>query len=299
MFFHRQELARVARGGVRVDAEHGRLLHDVLVAVAGVRVVAQPLRAAPSALRLNLLKHLRQIARVVSGARHYLRAEQVGLLLVPAAVLERAEAEADLTRAADDLTDAAADDRARDLAEHGADLILLRLGGLRCDVAKGHVAHLVRHDAGHLALGVRGLDHAAVEEHRPAGQREGVDVACVNHVERVAELRVLVLRRDGRGETLADRVGVLAYVAVAQDRHLLVDLLRVLLTELHVVARLVLVPRRCDVRLRERRQRRQHEGGGQKQRRHPCGAVSSDSHHFNSLRSSRPRRERARQRIVT
>src|SRR5205807_7003854 len=159
---HVAELRGVAPRARR-DAKHRSLLHDVLVAVAGIWVVAQPLRAATAALRLDLLEHLGEVARVVACARHDLRAEQVGLLLVSTAVLERAESEADLTRAADDLTDAAADDRARYLSEHRADLVLLRLCGLRGDVAKGHVAHLVRHDARHLAFRVGGLDHASVE----------------------------------------------------------------------------------------------------------------------------------------
>jgi hypothetical protein len=87
-----------------------------------------------------------------------------------------------------------------------------------------------------IAFGVGRLYHAAVDEHRAARKRERVDVARVNHVERVAELGVLELSRDGRCEAAADRLDVGVHVAVAHDRHLLVDLLRGLLPGLHVVA---------------------------------------------------------------
>ena len=46
----------------------------------------------------------------------------------------------------------AADDRAEHLAGDRANLELLALGRLRRAVAQHHVAHLVRHDAGDLAL---------------------------------------------------------------------------------------------------------------------------------------------------
>ena len=48
---------------------------------------------------------------------------------------------------------------------------------------KRDVGHLVRHHAGHLAFGLRRLDHAAIQEHRAAGQRERVDVFLVHDLE--------------------------------------------------------------------------------------------------------------------
>ena len=77
-----------------VDAQHLRFLRDVVVAVARVRVIAQPLRAARPALLLDRLEHVGHVARVVAGARHDVRPLEVGLTLELAAEAhERAEAE--------------------------------------------------------------------------------------------------------------------------------------------------------------------------------------------------------------
>jgi hypothetical protein len=58
-------------------------------------------------------------------------------------------------------------------------------------MTKGDVRQLVRHHAGHLAFRFRFLDHAAVEKHRSARERERVDLFLVDDVEGVAELRML------------------------------------------------------------------------------------------------------------
>ena len=84
-----------------------------------------------------------------------------------------------------------ADNRSQDLAGDRADLEFLCLCGLQRPVAQDHVAQLVRHDAGHFIVGARRLQHAAVEEHRAARQREGVDLSQVDDVERVSERRLL------------------------------------------------------------------------------------------------------------
>ena len=136
------------------------------------------------------------LPRVVAGARHDLRAEQVGLALVLAAVLQEVGAEPELRSLRDDAAGGAADDRAEDLAGDRADLKLLRLGRLRGAVTQRDVRNLVRHDAGDFAFGLRRFDHAAMEEHRPAGQRKRVDLLLVDDVEGVAELGVPELRRD-------------------------------------------------------------------------------------------------------
>ena len=52
-------------------------------------MAAQPLRAAATAFRLNRLEHARHVARVVAGPRHDLRAEEICLPLVFAAVLQK------------------------------------------------------------------------------------------------------------------------------------------------------------------------------------------------------------------
>ena len=90
----------------------------------------------------------------------------------------------------------AADDRAQDLPGDGAGLVLLRLACLRRAVPQRDVGHLVRHDADHLTLGLRRLDHPAVHVHRAAGQSKGVDLLHVYDLERVPELGVAQLQRE-------------------------------------------------------------------------------------------------------
>ena len=103
-------------------------------------MAAQPLGSAAAALLLDRLEHVGHLARVVAGARHDLRAQQVGLPLVLAAVLQEVGAEAELRALRDDAAGRAADDGAENLAGDGADLELLTLGGLRGAVAKRDVA---------------------------------------------------------------------------------------------------------------------------------------------------------------
>ena len=71
------------------------------------------------------------------------------------------------------------------------------LARLRGAVAQRDVGHLVRHDADHLTLGFRGLDHPAVHVHRTARQREGIDLLQVDDLEAVLKLRMAQLGRDG------------------------------------------------------------------------------------------------------
>lgn len=42
-------------------------------------------------------------------------------------------------------------------------------------MSKQHVRQLVRHDADDFSFG-GGVEHAAVDEHRPAGERKGIDL---------------------------------------------------------------------------------------------------------------------------
>src|SRR5262249_19675093 len=79
----------VFRRSLAVDAQGSRLLRDVRVAVAGIRMIAQPLRSTGSALCLECAKHCRHVPRIVAGARHDLRSKNVRLTLVLAAVLEK------------------------------------------------------------------------------------------------------------------------------------------------------------------------------------------------------------------
>ena len=101
----------------------------------------------------------------------------------------------------DDGADGAADDGAANRPKQLSDLVLRGLARLRGPVPQNHVADLVRHHAGDFALGVRRLDHPAVDEHRSARQRERVDLAHVDRLERVLEFRMFQI---GAGMTPPD-----------------------------------------------------------------------------------------------
>ena len=173
----------------------------------------------------------------------------------------------------DDAARGAADNRAEHLAGNRADLELLALGRLRGAVAQHHVAHLVRHHARDFALVMRRFDHPAVEEHRPAGQGERVDLLLVDDAEGVAELGMLILRGNDADQTLTDAGDVLVDRRIVEQRQLFLYLRRGFLSELHIVGRLVFVGRGDDMGLRRRgaERDRKDEDGGQ-----PC--VSECGH---------------------
>ena len=164
---------------------------------------------------LNRLEHPPEIARIVAGARHDLRAEEIRLLLVLAAVLQQPRAEAELAALRDQLAPPAADDRASDGAGELSELEALRLRRVGGAVAQEHVTQLVRHDADDLAFARRRFEHAAIDEHRAARQCECVDVLQVDRRERVLEHRVVEIRGRGRDEALAQPIEVGAESAVS------------------------------------------------------------------------------------
>ena len=136
----REQTARLRElGGVhlaRHDLQHRGFLRDVRRAVARIGVAAQPLRPAAARFLLNRLEHAAEIARVVARTRHDLRAQQVGLLFVLAAVLEEHRAEAELAAFGDELSPSAADHRAGDRPCQLAELEALRLGRVGGAVAQ-------------------------------------------------------------------------------------------------------------------------------------------------------------------
>ena len=233
-----------------LDLEQLRFAGDVRRSVPWIGMVAQPLRAARAALLLDRLEHVHHFGGVVARQRHDVGSEQVGLLLVLAAEAQERGAEAKLRALRDDAADIAANHRPQDGAEQLTDLVLGRLGGLRGTMTQGHVTQLVGHDAGRFAFGMRRFDHAAVEVHRPAGQRKRVDLAHIDDGEGVAELGMPQLGRDDRHQPLAHRHDRRRHRVVAQDRQLLFDLGGGLAAELHVLRRGVLVVGGCDHGLR-------------------------------------------------
>ena len=214
-------------------------------------MVAHELRAAAAALFLDRLEHVHEINRVVSGARHQLNAKQVGLLLVLATVTKKVGAQAKLAALRDHLADPAANDRSGNRASNGADRERLLFGRPGGPMSQNHVAELVRHDAGDLALDRGRLNHAAVDVHRTARQRKRIDLAHVDDVEGVAELALLQLRRDHLHQAPADSIHEGLDIAIAKTRQLLLDLLRRLLTNFHILRGRVLVLGRRDARLRD------------------------------------------------
>jgi hypothetical protein len=129
-------------------------------------------------------------------------------------------------------------------------------------VAQQDVTELVRHDAGHLAFGGGRVEHAAVDEHRPAGEREGVDVLEVDGGERILERVVLEVGGRGRHQSPAQAVEVGIDLAVVDDGVLAPHLGGGFLTDLDVLLRRILVLGRGDASLRT------HHGRAQEKRCH-------------------------------
>src|SRR5439155_2284130 len=93
----RLDLLERARIAHRIlDAQRLRFTRDVFDTIAGIRVIAQPLRSARAALLLDRAEHVRHLARVVAGARHDVRPFDVRLPLVLAAEAEERGAEPEL-----------------------------------------------------------------------------------------------------------------------------------------------------------------------------------------------------------
>ncbi len=184
-------------------------------------MAAQPFRCSAAAtLRLDRLKHVGHVARVVPRARHDLRAKQVGLPLVVAAVSEERSSKANLRAEGDRLTGHAAKHGPRNLPKNGSDLIGHCLACLRGAVAQRDVANLVREHAGDLAFVPGRLEHSAIDIHRTARQRERIEVAHVDDIERVTELRVPKFVRDVLHEPLTDALDVVVHAVVTKHRKL-------------------------------------------------------------------------------
>ncbi len=83
-------------------------------------------------------------------------------------------------------------------------------------MAQGHVGHLVGQHAGQLRFASRRLEQAAVYVHRPAGEREGVDLGGVHRLDRVGIARARSLRR----QLPDDLVEVAVRVSIVQQRKL-------------------------------------------------------------------------------
>ena len=181
-------------------------------------MVAEPLRSARTTLLLNRREHVRHVVRVVAGGGHDLGALEIRIALVLAAEFEEYGANAQLGTLGHHLTPAATNNG----AEHGAgDLAHAVFRGLAClrrPMTEDDVAQLVRHHPRDFAVGVRRLDHAAVDEHRTAWQREGVDLFDVHDFERVLKLGMPQIGRDDRHQPVSDVLDERCDVVVAHRR---------------------------------------------------------------------------------
>ncbi len=225
-------------------------LGDIRGTIAWIGMAAQPLGAARARFLLDRFEHPPEVARVVAGARHDLRAEEIRLLLVVAAVLEHRRAEAEAAAFRNHLPPTAADDSAGDGAGKLSQLEALGLCRVRGAMAEQHVAQLVRHDADDFALALRCLEHAAVDEHRAAGQREGVDLFQVHRRERIFEHGVVQFGRRRCYQPLAQAIEIAGERRVRDDRVLLAYFRGRLSPKLHVLFGRVLVLGHRDLRLR-------------------------------------------------
>jgi hypothetical protein len=94
-----------------VHCERLRFASDVLVPVAGIGMIAQPLRAA---LLLDCLEHAGHFERAVPSLGHDVRPEQVGVALKLTTKSQEGGAEAELRALRHGAPDIAADDGADD-----------------------------------------------------------------------------------------------------------------------------------------------------------------------------------------
>ena len=117
------------------------------------------------------------------------------------------------------------------------------------------MAQLVRHDACHFCVGARRFNHPAVEKHRSAGQREGIDLFEIDHVEAVPERRLPQVIGNLVDQPLANLFDEPFRGPVVDERQLLTHFGRRLPTELHVLFRRVAVLVRFDPGLRARGKR--------------------------------------------
>ena len=82
---------------------------------------------------------------------------------------------------------------------------ILRLRRVRRAVAQQDVRQLVRHHASDFAFRRRRVEHAPLNEHRPARERERVDLLQVHRRERVPIHRLVQFRRRRSHQSIAER----------------------------------------------------------------------------------------------
>ena len=118
-------------------------------------------------------------------------------------------------------------------------------------MAQSDVADFVGEHASYFTLIFRSLQHSAIDVHRAARQREGIQIAHVDDVEGVSEFRMPELIRNVLHEALADPLDIVVDAVVTQHWKLLRNFARSLAAGLHVFFDLVFVFGRHDLRLSE------------------------------------------------
>src|SRR4029079_11151390 len=129
---------------------------------------------AAATLLLDRAKHVGQITRVITCVRHYLRAKNVGLRFVIAAVTRLHDLSAKHTdlRAALSAEDRTSKDHTERTQSVPDAALLCRLSRR---MTKRDGAHPVVYHPGHFAFVLCRLDHPAVHKHRAARKCEGID----------------------------------------------------------------------------------------------------------------------------
>ena len=133
--------SRASRAPGSLNPQVLRFLVDSRIAICRTRVVAQEAAAAAAALLFNRLEHVGQIARVVAGARHDLRAQDVGFSFIFAAELQEIDTNS-LTGNLRGRSRWATDNLAANAENPGEQTILLRLGRLGSAVTQNDVGSI-------------------------------------------------------------------------------------------------------------------------------------------------------------
>ena len=207
-------------------------------------------------MRFDGAKHVGEIARVIAGVSHNARTQQISFSFIFAAEPQEWNSYRCLGDLAKPRSSEDGSQNAGDTCTHSIFLSLCRLRGA---MTQRHMAHLMRHHAGHLTFGARCLNHPAVHVHRSAGQSKSINVAGIEDLEIIVKFWMLKLRRNRRDQPLAYTFDIGAHVRVTQQRKLLFGFGSSLASQSNVIRRFVFVRVISDLGLRERRQRHQHD----------------------------------------
>src|SRR5262245_45044092 len=218
-------------------------------------MIAQHFGHALAALRLNRIKEVSHVARVVSGLGHNPRSFKIGLFFGGAPVFQKEHVRAEPADGLDGLAQVGIFAGPRNAPQYTQPrLRQSRFRRLIGAMPQGHVRDLVRHHARQFALVTGGRNRAGVDEQISAGQGEGVDLARRDDSKLIWESLAGGFRRQLRAELF----DVTFDLRIFEHRRLGQNLLSRLAAYLNVLLRAEEIEAGLETRLRMRTRRRLH-----------------------------------------